>query len=183
MDPLAAPCISRSITWGSQASARERLSDGRAWRVARGGTKSPLYDCKRAVISHFLASQGQSRPNALAPNMQQLWTRPPLLTLRTPPRTDLDFVTPKLSHMLPWGHLASTVSAARWPFGLGRSGKVHTAENGLFLSLNYGAAGPLLITQRQIHGHCKALEGPEGMKYLPAPWVLFHSGNGAGLGE
>lgn len=79
MDPLAAPCISRSITWGSQASAREgleRLSDERAWRVARGGTKSPLYDCTWAVISHFLASQGQSRPNALAPNMQQLWTRP-----------------------------------------------------------------------------------------------------------
>lgn len=52
-----------------------KLSDGA--RVARVAWWEQSPHSAQAVISHFLASQGQSRSNALAQNMQPLWSRPP----------------------------------------------------------------------------------------------------------
>lgn len=56
------------------------------------------------------------------------------------------------------GQLASTILCFARRFGLGRSGKVHTAENGLFFEPQLWSSRPLLITQHQVHGHCKGLE-------------------------
>lgn len=74
MHPLAAPAfLDLSLGLASFGSRKLSLSDGRAWRVARG-EQSP--HSTQAVISHFLASQGQSRPNALAPACSRCGVEP-----------------------------------------------------------------------------------------------------------
>lgn len=183
MNPLCGTCISRSITWARKL----RLKRAKRW-CARGACRlvetEPQFS--QAVISHFLASQGQSRSNALAENMQPLWSRPavayqvPDLDLGDSRSPDQIQIQGPTYHRGPISQVPSLCSA-RWPFGLGRSGKVHTAENGLFIEPQLWSSRPPLITQPQQVSQW-APQGLKGMNYLPSSLGPLQSGNGAGLG-
>lgn len=156
----------------------------RAWRVSLGGNRDPHSRRQSSLtFSRLRANRGLTRWQKICSRCgvdRPSLTKSQIWTLVTPEaQTKCRFRVP---HIIvapsPKYHL---LCSARWPFGLGRSGKVHTAENGLFNEPQLWSSRPPLITQPQQVSQW-APQGLKGMNYLPASLGPLQSGNGAGLG-
>ena len=155
-----------------------KLSDRRAWRVARGVTKSPPILRRQAgrrtgrrTGSHLSFSRvsGPIEAQRAGTDMQPLWTRPPWLPCTVKCTTDLALQGP---------HISSWAIAGR--LGWAGAARYTRQETVCSLSLNYGAPG--LCSLRNTKSP-QALQRPGNMNNLPAPWVLFIRETGPDWGE
>lgn len=181
MNSLAAPAF-LDLSLGAR---KLRLRKAKR-RCARGacrlvGTEPPILRRQSSLtFSRLRANRGLTRWHRICSRCGvdcpvaykvQIWT---LLVLR--PHSDSG------SHNIIAALLAKyhPSSPARWPFGLGRSGKVHTAENGLFIEPQLWSSPA--TTNYATSTSQWAPQGLKGMNYLPASLGPLQSGNGAGLG-